>query len=198
MQSIRLKRSFTNEELVTGIAENDRSALNYLYSQNYPAVKHYVLKNSGDEEEARDIFQEAIIATWMNIRAEKFQLLNGTSVGGYIYQIARNKWLDKIRSKPYRNTMRLDHEEIDQERYSDFDESVDVNSKIRYLKSLYGNLGEKCRQILNRFYYAKKSLQEIGLELNHDPDTVRTMKYRCMMKLRKMHCENETLKMKQS
>lgn len=185
------QQTFTNEELVAGIAENNTQALDYLYQNNFHAIKQFILKNNGAEADAHDVFQEAIIATWLNIREEKFHALNGNSLGGYLYQIARNKWLDKVRSKPFRTTVRLAEEEMEQPAYSNMDTEEHQSERIQYLHRLYQALGEKCKTILNAFYYHKKSLKEIGLELNYDGETMRTLKYRCMMKLRKLHTENK-------
>lgn len=189
MKANSRQQSYTNEELVAGIAKNNERALDYLYQHNFPAVKHFVLKNSGNESDASDIFQEAIVATWLNIRDGKFQSLNGTPLGGYLFQVARNKWLDKLRSKSHRSTVRLVDEDIEYDPVA-VDNIEDVkNERILYLEGLYNRLGDKCKSILKRFYFNNKSLKEIGNELNYDAETLRTMKYRCMMKLRKMHQE---------
>ncbi len=154
-------------------------------------MKQYVVKNSGKEADARDVFQEAIVATWMNIREGKFRTLNGTSVEGYLCQIARNKWLDQLRSKPYRTTMRLVTAEIENSAETETGYKEIEEERIVYLQRLYNSLGVKCQQILKLFYFRKQSLQQISETLDHDPETLRTLKYRCMMKLRKLHEENQ-------
>ena len=192
MQPIHPHQSFTNEELVSGIAENDRQVLDYIYHKNFPAVKQYVLQNSGEEADALDVFQEAIIATWMNIREGKFRMVNGTTVDGYLCQIARNKWLDHLRSKSTRSTVRMVN--FESEYVAETDHKQNDEARIIYLQRLYHSLGSKCRQILKLFYFKRQSLQQISETLNHDPETLRTMKYRCMMKLRKLHEENKDFK----
>lgn len=184
------QQPYTNEELVAGIAENNHQALDHLYQHNFPAVKQFVLKNSGSESDASDVFQEAIVATWLNIRDGKFQSLNGTPLGGYLFQVARNKWLDKLRSKSFRSTVRLVTEEIEYEPIAHEGHDDLKSERIQYLQGLYNKLGDKCKSILKEFYFNNKSLKEIGIDLNYDSETLRTMKYRCMVKLRKMHQEN--------
>lgn len=185
------QQSFTNEELVTGIANNNNQVLDYLYHNNFHAVKLFVLKNSGDVADAHDIFQDAIVATWLNIRDGKFQALNGTPLGGYLYQVARNKWLDKVRSKQFRSTVRIVDEEVEYDLVTNTDHEEFRSERAQYLQSLYNQLGNKCKSILKGFYFNKKSLKEIGEELSYDAETLRTMKYRCMMKLRKLHQDTD-------
>lgn len=190
LKANRHKASFpTNEELVSAIAENKNEALEYLYKHSFPTVRQFIIKNNGSETDAHDIFQEAIVATWMNIREQKYHFQNGSSIEGYLFQIARNKWLDRLRSKSFQSTLRLSDEELArQEPIVDEDDQSQDN--LAYLQSLYQRIGDQCKRILKAFYYQKKSLKEISAEMDYDAETLRTMKYRCMMKLRKMHSEN--------
>ena len=157
-----------------------------IYAQNYTSVERYILNNSGKEADAKDIYQEAIVAAWLNAKEGKFEVQGGKTIGGYIFQIAKFKWLDKLKSKSYRSTVRLAHEnqpdEIDEADYHEEQEQ-----RVQYLQTLYQKLDEKCKAILNRFYYEKKSLEEIGAELDYDSGTVKTLKYRCMNKLKSVH-----------
>lgn len=186
----RHQPSFTNEELVSGIAENSGEALDYLYKNNFPIIRQFILKNSGVEADAHDVFQEAIVATWMNIREKKYHSQNGSSIEGYLFQIARNKWLDRLRSKSFRSTVSLADEEVESNEQWNHDEEDLRSERLAYLDLLYQKLGDQCKRILGSFYYQNKSLNQISAEMDYDAETLRTMKYRCMMKLRKMHSEN--------
>lgn len=178
--------NYTEHELILGFIENDRRCIEHIYSENFKTVEQYILKNSGKEDDAKDIYQEAIVAAWLNLKEGRFEVQTGKSLGGYIYQIAKYKWLDKLRSKEYRTTLRLVHD--NQTQSEEFEEyGKEEEQEIQYLKELYSQLNEKCKAILNRFYYEKKSLAEIGQDLNYDSATVKTLKYRCMKKLRDLH-----------
>lgn len=182
----RINIEYTEHELYLGFIENDERCIEHIYSENFKSVEQFILKNSGKTEDAKDIYQEAIIATWLNIKQGKFKVQNDKSIGGYIFQIAKYKWLDKLRSKEYRTTIRLLHDNrAEPEADADYGEAEE--RKLLYLKELYSHLNEKCKAILNRFYFEKKSLEEIGADLNYEAATVKTLKYRCMQKLRSLH-----------
>lgn len=186
MKRIKIKYIDNEAELINGFIRNNSRCIEQIYSENYAAVEYYIVRNSGKETDAKDIFQEAILAAWINIREGKFEIKDGKTIGGYLFQIAKYKWLDKLKSKAHRSTIRLvteNHSGIEtQSNYGEAEES-----KMKYLESLYSNLDQKCKAILNRFYYEKMSLEEIGKDLNYDPGTVKTLKYRCMEKLRALH-----------
>lgn len=177
------------QELVAGFIANHHRCLEQIYAENYLTVERYILQNSGERPDAKDIYQEAIVAAWINARDGKFEIKDGKTIGGYIFQIAKYKWLDRLKSKAYRSTIRLVHDNrSDSEGLPEYDDEQE--SRMQYLKTLYASLNEKCKAILGRFYYEKKSLEEIGLELGYDPGTVKTLKYRCMKKLKSVHQNN--------
>ncbi len=181
------KMSFNQEQLHAAFLSGDDKVLSALYSAGFPSVKRFVLNNNGGVEDARDVFQEAMTIVWLNIHQGKFKLLNDASLQGYLFQIAKFKWLDKLKSKESKTTRSLKNEG---DHIADTNTAED-DSQFRYLQKLYSGLGEKCKRILNLFYYENKSLDEIGEDLGFDSDSLRTMKYRCMMQLRKFHQDEQ-------
>ena len=179
--------SFNQEQLHAAFLSGDEKVLAALYSAGFPSVKRFVINNRGGVEDARDVFQEAMTIVWFNIQQGKFKVLNDASLQGYLFQIAKFKWLDKLKSKENKSTRALRNEgdQIPDQLTAEDD------SQFQYLQKLYAGLGEKCRRILDLFYYENKSLEEIGAALGFDADSLRTMKYRCMMQLRKFHQEEQ-------
>lgn len=175
-----------SDKVTRSFIEHDRATLKEIYAKNYPSVEAYILQNSGSSDDAKDTFQEAITAAWLNAREGRFTPQDESSLGGYIYRIAKYKWLDRLKSKPYKSTTRL---------AEDYDPPAEIelevnDDNLNQLRRIYAKLGDKCKNILNRFYYAKMSLDEIGSELGYDAATVKTQKYRCMKKLRNFNSEN--------
>ena len=59
-------------KLVTAIKANDERALHKLYTENFYKTEQYILKNNGTMPQAKDIYQEAFITVWRNIKDGKF------------------------------------------------------------------------------------------------------------------------------
>ncbi len=156
-----------------------------IYAENYYSVERYVVSNSGTDDDAKDVYQEAIVAAWINAKEGKFETKTDKSIGGYIFQIAKYKWLDRLKSAQRKATARLVKENLGDPAEDEYTEEQE--QRMDKLNELYSKLDEKCKQILNRFYYQKCSLEEIGELLGYDTGTVKTLKYRCMKKLRKFH-----------
>lgn len=189
MKQTKVTFKVQDQELTEGFIQNDRQCMEQIYAQNYKSVEMYILQNGGKEADAKDIYQEAIVAAWINVKEGKFELQGGKTIGGYIFQIAKFKWLDKLKSKTHRSTIRLVHDnQPDEPVENDYNEEQE--NRMQHLTELYKNLDEKCKAILNRFYYQKMSLEEIGSELDYDAGTVKTLKYRCMKKLKSFYTNN--------
>ena len=171
-------------QLITAIKDNNSIALKAFYTSNYPKVEVLVLKNSGSKEHAKDIYQDAFISMWNNVRNESFTPQNDSALQGYLYQIAKNKWMDVLRSKRFKTTQSLTEER--QLYLKQDEESVedDHTKKLHITMNAFKDLGQPCKDLLKTFYFEKKSLRDIASDLNIAESSVRNKKYRCMEKLR--------------
>lgn len=173
----------TEESLLwDGFVRNDKKVLEQFYAQNFPTTRRYVLENSGSDEDAQDLFQEAVLTAWLNIKDGKLRFDNETNIGGYVFRIAKFKWLDRLRSAAFTKRKVMVSEETLNIASLQTDENLD--ERLEKLQTIYAQLDTKCRTILEMFYYKKMNLESIAEELSYDIGSIRTMKYRCMMKLR--------------
>ncbi|MCW5900278.1 MAG: sigma-70 family RNA polymerase sigma factor [Flavobacteriales bacterium] len=166
---------------MTGLRSNDAATVRQLYSDHFPAVRRMVLGNSGTVSDAQDMFQEAMAVLWLSVKEGR--LVPDADPGGFLFRVARNKWLDVVRSAAHRH-MKVVHDErvLDQRA----EPSDDLEERLSRLRDVYEQLDDRCRSVLDRYYFERKDMATIAAELGVGEDSVRTMKYRCMMKLRAM------------
>ncbi|HEY8388120.1 MAG TPA: sigma-70 family RNA polymerase sigma factor [Parasegetibacter sp.] len=185
MQEETFKTYSKQAEQVIAIKANDEKTLRVLYLENFPKTEKYVLENNGSSEEARDVFQEAFIAVWRNIQANKFRPENETALSGYLYRIAKNKWLDYLRSGHYKRTTSMTETPDVYESQEDC-LSEDQEKYITKVKEQFRLLGDNCKELLTRFYYKQESLKKIADGFGWTEATARNNKYRCIQRLRAM------------
>lgn len=155
-----------------------------LYVINYPKVKSFVLQNSGSAEQAKDVYQEAFIAVWKNVRKGKFEPQSDTSLNGYLYQIAKNKWIDYLRSAHNRKTV-SENKLYVVPPHTD-EESEPESEHLELIIRAFHQLGEQCRNLLRLFYFRRKSYREIAGTLDIQEASARNQKYRCIKKLQEL------------
>lgn len=161
------------------LRRNDPATLRALYRTHFPVVKQYVLQNNGTTNDAQDVFQEAISVLWLSLKEGR--IIPEVDPGGYLFRVAKNKWLDTVRSAAHKH-MKVVHDERTLERPNDVPN--DIEERVVRLREVYEKLDDKCRTVLDRFYFERKDLATIADEMGVEEESIRTIKYRCMMKLR--------------
>lgn len=165
------------------IKANDEDALKHLYQDNYSKIEMYVLNNNGTIADAKDIYQEAFIAVWRNIQLDKFYPENEHALAAYLFRVAKNKWLDHLRSAHFKKVTSINEDSVQ------LPEDVLPEEDVRYItevKNKFKHLGENCREILKRFYYQKESMRMIAENFNWTEATAKNNKYRCLQRLREL------------
>jgi len=164
----------TNEkDLFERIQKGDEKALEFIYKKYYRMMTKLVITNSGTEEEARDVYQDALVVFWQKARSGNLVLTSKMST--YIYSICQNLWRKELDRKK-----RLSNEEKDSA------ESMDMDSPERekIIARCLEQLGETCRKVLMFYYFDDMSMQEIADKLGFaNTDTAKTKKYKCKQKL---------------
>lgn len=160
-----------------------RNEIDYksVYVSCFPMIRSMVFKNSGSVDDARDIFQEAIIVLFQNSSREKFELNVGTCT--YLYSIARNKWLKHIRDHGKRTGLDETNEPADENSFVDDDEQ---KQRQRLLVKHLSTMGEKCQRII-KLYFEGIPGEEIAKELEFSSyEYYRVAKNRCIENLKKL------------
>src|SRR5689334_13654139 len=87
-----------DEEIITAIKTgNNSAALNHLYKTALPKIIRFITRNNGDEEEAKDIFQDAVVALFNTVMLGKFNAEG--DVTGFLYFVSRNLWINRIKKR---------------------------------------------------------------------------------------------------
>jgi len=179
--------------VISAIKANDNMVLKRLYQDNYKKVEVFILKNNGSMPQAKDTYQEAFIAMYQNIKADKFIPTNDTALQGYLYQIAKNKWTDFLRSSRYKKTSQMaDGFLIKDEDTTmvEFDISEEEYNPQNLAMEAFNHLGTECKKLLEVFYFQKKTLREIAAVFDIGEASARNKKYRCIQKLRNLVSPN--------
>ena len=64
-------REYSVEELLEGIRQHNTDVLKFIYRSYYPQIQHLVVTNSGNDDDAQDIYQDALIVIYKKILKNK-------------------------------------------------------------------------------------------------------------------------------
>lgn len=182
-----MKESTLEQELslLKGLAHNDLRSTEIIYSQNYNLVQALVLNNSGTIDDAKDIFQEAMMVLYEKARSGSFEL--NCQIRTYLYSVAKRLWLKKLNKSDRRMANFDDANEME----IGVDDSVNEHEKkeaaFEMMRSSIDSLGEPCRSLLAAFYFNNKNMQEIAEDFGYtNAENAKTQKYKCLMRLKKI------------
>jgi RNA polymerase sigma factor (sigma-70 family) len=154
-------------------------AFTQLYRQ-LPDVIKLVRGHGGSRSDARDLFQDALVALYEKAAGPAFQI-NGT-LAAYLYGICRNLWLAELRAKGKAEQLKrmLANTPADAT-------AIDVPKEpmMQLAERAFQVLGGKCRELLSRFYLHNGSFADIAAEFGFTSEgAAKTRKYKCLEQAR--------------
>ena len=174
-----------NEKLLLeGLAKDDKTAIETIYKQNYNTIQAFILNNNGSVDDARDLFQEAIIVLYEKAKRGDFEL--SCQIKTYLYSVARRLWLKKLQSQQ-RFSGEINHlaEVVPVE-----DELERHNQKTQefvLMDKALNSLGEPCKSLLEAYYLQKRNMEEIAGNFGYtNANNAKNQKYKCLMRLKKI------------
>jgi RNA polymerase sigma factor (sigma-70 family) len=178
------------KDLQSGSTQKRDSALHFFYSN--PEVRSwvhsYIQSHGGQESDADDVFQDAIIVFDRNIREGKFQ--GKSSLKTYLLAIVKWTWLGHQRKKGF--TIEL-QPEANYELEDSFDDDFMSKERSTLIEAAIDHLDQRCQELL-RHYKLDYSMKEIASMMSFsNPDMAKKQAYRCREKLRNYFLGNPSL-----
>ncbi|MDF2385139.1 sigma-70 family RNA polymerase sigma factor [Nostoc ellipsosporum NOK] len=179
-----MKEPINEKELLKGLARNDKNAVETIYREHYKIIQTLIINNNGLPDDARDIFQEAMIVLYEKARSGDFEL--NCQIRTYLYSVSRRLWLKRLQqlnrySADLVSTDNVVAVEDDLEEHNRRDAEFDMMNKAM------GSLGEPCKSLLEAFYLKKKNMQEIATDFGYtNAENAKTQKYKCLVRLKKL------------
>ncbi|MCZ2222853.1 MAG: sigma-70 family RNA polymerase sigma factor [Chitinophagales bacterium] len=179
-----MKPELNEQALLEGLAENNSKAIEIIYKENFNIIQSYILNNNGSYDDARDIFQEAMIALYEKAQTESFVLT--CKINTYIYSVCKRLWLKKLQQiGRYNNPLESYEETIQVEEDLEIHEKRNLDFSM--MERALSSLGEPCRGLIENFYIKKVSMQDIAKQYGYtNADNAKTQKYKCLMRLKKL------------
>ncbi|MBI3136102.1 MAG: sigma-70 family RNA polymerase sigma factor [Bacteroidetes bacterium] len=157
----------------------------------YPGVEKHICINSGSKDEALDIFQDALVILYRKVTESKPD--NGTfSCEGYLVTTCKLLWSNELRKKKVRTGSETGLENL---RFEDeIQGQLEKEYKLKTIENVLLKLGEKCRTILEQFYFRSLSMEHIARQFGFKTvESAKVQKYKCIETARKMALENKML-----
>src|SRR5690606_30231760 len=106
----RIEDRIEDQDIISGISNGSASSLEYLYQTYLPMVVQMISQNNGDEDDAKDIFQEAVMVLYDRINQGNFVLTSKLKT--FLYSVCRRLWLKRLNKGDRVSFNTQEHEEL--------------------------------------------------------------------------------------
>ncbi len=183
--NIRLVNSNLKEQaLIRGLSVNDKNAIETIYNDHYGVIQNLILNNNGSEEDAKDIFQEALIVLYEKSKSAEFEL--SCQVRTYLYSVSKRLWLKRLQKN---SRYELQSNGFEETVYVEDDIGMHEkrNNEFGMMEFAMTHIGEPCKSILEAYYIRKQNMEEIAAHFGYtNSDNAKNQKYKCLVRLRKL------------
>jgi len=164
--------------------KNNSAALRELYRTHYPMIVHLVCSNSGTEQEAKDVYQEAVIAFYEKVQRPDFTLI--CKIKTYLYAVCRKLWLKRLSEKK-RYQVNIEEGETFESIEEELATIEESEKKFVFMGKSLADLGDPCRGIIEDYYIRDLSMEAISDKYGYtNAGNAKNQKYKCLQRLKKL------------
>ncbi len=174
-----MDKKTTKDPYLTAILNNEPQVLKKMYKEFFPLILKLITSHGGNEEDARDMFQEGIMVVFEKAQDPGFELKSKFST--YLYGICRFLWFNRRQKKSFQEVT------IPEDATFISDELADMDLEARERRSLYEKaflqLQEDCQKLLQLFFQ-KISMEKIAALMGFSSEQyARKRKFTCKERL---------------
>ncbi|MEI7421417.1 MAG: RNA polymerase sigma-70 factor [Prolixibacteraceae bacterium] len=160
----------TEDEIILfeKIRKSDEAAFRVIYDRYVPRLYYFVY----EYVPFHDIVENIVQDTFMDLWAKKSKLTDNTNLGAYLYTVAKNNCLYKLRDQRYKKklfeSMEVDQSELkaNLDALSVLDTSLITSSEIdQIIEITLMQLPPQCRTVFRLSRFEEKKNKEIAEEL---------------------------------
>lgn len=179
-----MKSPIDEKALLEGLAVSDKKAVEVIYKENYNMVQALIINNNGSADDAKDIFQEAMIVLYEKAKSGTFEL--NCQIKTFVYSVSRRLWLKRLQQQN-RFSSPGDNMEAVVQVEDELEEHERRNDEFEMMDKAISHLGEPCKSLIEAYYLQKQNMQDIAARFGYtNADNAKNQKYKCLMRLKKI------------
>lgn len=172
---------YTTKQILSGIRQRENEVLSFVYNEYFYLIRNYVTVNGGKDTDASDIFQEAIVVIFKNLKNREFEI--NCSFGAYILGLCKIIWTKRRVEYVTREFPVKEEYECTITNEEKLLEDYRQNLRNKLFQRHYRNLESHCKKVL-RMFYKNHSFEEIAKEMGYKTaEVAKRRKYLCLKHL---------------
>lgn len=177
----------TDQQIIQGILNKNKPVFDYLYQKYGPKVLGYVIKNSGNVEDGKEVLNQTLVKIWENVRDGKYE--SHGKFQGYFMTVAIFTWHEALRRRKKRSIFQFlkeNHQDIEDTRTQDLEEKEAQEEQFNRLQKVLKILDAPSRELIQLYYTQKVPIKEIAKQKGIAPKTMAKRLFDCRKKIKKL------------
>ena len=180
-----MEKTHPDQFYIDGLLANDSKVISQIYSKFADKVKRYVSANSGDEDDAGDIFQECLIDLYNQAKYKGLKL--SCPFEPFFMLICKRKWLNELKKRAVIPVTKSEDDllNISEDVFSQADELEEQQRQSALYLTTFEKLSERCREIISLALsdeHQEKIAEQLGVSYGY----LRKKKSECLASLIQM------------
>ena len=169
---------------MTALLQNDVVVVREIYTKYAHKIRHYIMANNGSEEDAADIFQEALIAIYHQAQHKQLQLT--CPFEPFLLLVCKRKWLNLLKKRGREPvTKDVNDLSIGEDVFALAEQLQHNDERMQAFTQCFEKLGDACKEIIKKCM-GNDDQALIAEQLKVTYGYLRKKKSECMATLTKM------------
>lgn len=186
-----LKKIHKDQFYIDGLLNNDSKVISQIYSKYADKVKRYVAANSGDDDDAGDIFQECLIDLYNQAKYKDLKL--SCPFEPFFMMVCKRKWLNELKKRAVIPVTKNEDDllNISEDVFNQADELQEQQRQSSLYLMMFKKLSERCREIITLALsdeHQEKIAEQLGVSYGY----LRKKKSECLASLIQMIKKEES------
>ncbi|HOY05715.1 MAG TPA: sigma-70 family RNA polymerase sigma factor [Saprospiraceae bacterium] len=169
---------YPNEWYLEGLRDRKDETIKTIFEEFLPRIAVYIRQNQGTNEDANDVFQDALVAIFRKTDT----LVLKASFYTFLYAVCRNIWLNKLRRKKFTGEVTEQEFAVLREQ-QEIEPAVEEAERYDLLYKNFDHLPPDCRKLLLLCWHSGKGMEEIAAEMEITYAYARKRRHVCTGKL---------------
>ena len=177
-----MRKIHSDQVYIEGLLKNDHTVIDRIYSSFSGKVKRYIVFNSGSEDDAGDIFQEALIDIYNQARYKNLQLT--CPFEPFLLLICKRKWLNELKKRAATPVTNQENDlyDIGEDVFRMAEELYEKQAQTALFQRMFERLSERCQEII-QLSLSDEHQEKIAAQLGVTYGYLRKKKSECLATL---------------
>jgi len=175
----------TDHKYIEALLRNDQKVVKEIYVKFAGRIKRYIINNSGSDDDASDILQEALIDIYQQAKYKSFMLT--CPFEPFLLMVCKRKWLNELKK---RSVLPVTNKEEDlltigEDVFAQAELLEQQDEEARLFVRMFEKLGDRCKEIIQQSLTGE-SQEKVAEMLGVTYGYLRKKKSECMAALIKL------------